>query len=617
MKGIDVSKWNGSNDFNRAKNAGTEFVIIRSNYGYSDSFKNSGYDPYFEENYKGCKNAGLPVGVYCYNYANTISQVETEARRTLSCLSGKSLELPVFCDAEDKEFLSGDNVTDKIIAYLKVIKDAGYKIGVYANKNWFDNHIDLNRIKSELGSVITWIAHYNANLYNNNPNHYKGHYDIWQYGSEGYTMDGISGTGGGIDYVDTNISYIDFNNEYGSSSSTPTQSVENPIIQKMIDWFYARKGKISYSMINRDGPNSYDCSSSVYYALRECGFPKASYPCNTETLHDWLMNNGYERITNNSPWEARRGDIFIWGKRAASLGGAGHTGVFIDHDNIIHTNYSANGISIDNHDRRWVYAGRPYYRVYRLKDLYVNQELEEDYMKEIQERYLITGNYSIDSLPWWCDDKNNIGTTEKYIGYVVTVSRKWGNYWYSRYLNGWVDSRAFESVITTPETTLKIENEGYSIDNLPWYHHESEYFKNESTSGQNIGKEYTMTARTAETGGYIYLHEIAKWVDNRAFNLPEHNAPKLKSEDEIVDEILEGKWGNGEERKSALTNAGYDYNSIQSKINEKLGSNKKSNEQVAQEVVDGKWGNGAERRRKLTEAGYDYNTIQSIVNRLI
>ena len=126
-----------------------------------------------------------------------------------------------------------------------------------------------------------------------------------------------------------------------------------------------------------------------------------------------------------------------------------------------------------------------------------------------------------------------------------------------------------------------------------------------------------MTARTAETGGYIYLHEIAKWVDNRAFNLPEHSAPKLKSEDEIVNEILEGKWGNGEERKSALTEAGYDYDSIQSKINEKLGSNKKSNEQVAQEVVDGKWGNGAERRRKLTEAGYDYNTIQSIVNTLI
>lgn len=42
--------------------------------------------------------------------------------------------------------------------------------------------------------------------------------------------------------------------------------------------------------------------------------------------------------------------------------------------------------------------------------------------------------------------------------------------------------------------------------------------------------------------------------------------------------------------------------------------NKKSNEEIATEVINGMWGNGEERKTKLTQAGYDYNAVQSIVN---
>ena len=44
---------------------------------------------------------------------------------------------------------------------------------------------------------------------------------------------------------------------------------------------------------------------------------------------------------------------------------------------------------------------------------------------------------------------------------------------------------------------------------------------------------------------------------------------------------------------------------------------KKSVEQIAREVIQGKWGNGAERKKKLSAAGYDYNTIQKKVNELL
>lgn len=88
-----------------------------------------------------------------------------------------------------------------------------------------------------------------------------------------------------------------------------------------------------------------------------------------------------------------------------------------------------------------------------------------------------------------------------------------------------------------------------------------------------------------------------------------------KSNDAIAQEVINGKWGNGQERINRLKAAGYDPNAIQSLVNKKLGGGKKSNETIANEVIAGKWGNGADRKNRLTKAGYDYNAIQAIVNR--
>ena len=93
-----------------------------------------------------------------------------------------------------------------------------------------------------------------------------------------------------------------------------------------------------------------------------------------------------------------------------------------------------------------------------------------------------------------------------------------------------------------------------------------------------------------------------------------------KSNEEIAREVIRGDWGNGDERKRRLAEAGYDYSSVQSLVNQILSGNtpqpstKKSNEEIANEVINGNWGNGDERKRRLTEAGYDYSAIQSIVN---
>lgn len=91
--------------------------------------------------------------------------------------------------------------------------------------------------------------------------------------------------------------------------------------------------------------------------------------------------------------------------------------------------------------------------------------------------------------------------------------------------------------------------------------------------------------------------------------------PNKKSNEEIADEVINGDWGNGQERKDKLTSSGYDASAIQEIVNSKLLPKKKTNTQIADEVIKGLWGNGQERKNKLAQAGYDYNAVQKIVNR--
>lgn len=90
----------------------------------------------------------------------------------------------------------------------------------------------------------------------------------------------------------------------------------------------------------------------------------------------------------------------------------------------------------------------------------------------------------------------------------------------------------------------------------------------------------------------------------------------------VAKEVIAGKWGNGSERKNRLTEAGYNYDEVQAAVNKLLKGNstsvaKKSVEEVAREVIAGKWGNGNARKTKLTAAGYNYDEVQAVVNKLL
>lgn len=92
-----------------------------------------------------------------------------------------------------------------------------------------------------------------------------------------------------------------------------------------------------------------------------------------------------------------------------------------------------------------------------------------------------------------------------------------------------------------------------------------------------------------------------------------------KAIQDIANEVIQGGWGNGEERITRLKNAGYDASAVQAEVNRQLKSksNRKSNKIIAREVIQGKWGNGNKRKENLTKAGYNYRNIQEIVNRIM
>lgn len=128
-------------------------------------------------------------------------------------------------------------------------------------------------------------------------------------------------------------------------------------------------GKFSYSMFgSRTGADSTaDCSGFVYRCVQAGGGKGYPFVPSTETLHEYLKQNGFALISENREWNMQAGDIVIWGKKGQSAGAGGHTGICLDGQNWVEcTAYRNLGVTIQNHDARWAMNGGPYFYVYRL-----------------------------------------------------------------------------------------------------------------------------------------------------------------------------------------------------------------------------------------------------------
>lgn len=196
--GIDVSTFNGTIDWNKVAKSGVNFAIIRC--GLRGSTAGALYeDSKFATNIKNATAAGVKVGLYFFTQAVTEAEAVEEASMALTMAEGYKISYPIFIDVESAtngraNGLSKADRTKIINAFCKTISNGGYKAGIYANKTWFTNNMDV----SQLTSYTIWLAQYASA-----PTYTASRYDVWQYSSEG-SLNGISGN------VDLDLSYLGY-----------------------------------------------------------------------------------------------------------------------------------------------------------------------------------------------------------------------------------------------------------------------------------------------------------------------------------------------------------------------------------------------------------------------
>lgn len=168
--GIDISKWQGDFPLAKAvKEDGVEFAIIKC--GGSD--KGVYTDKQFENNYKKCKEIGIPVGAYWYSKALTPEEAVRDAEYCLQLFKGKQFDLPIYIDVEDKNMLKlgKSRLTAIIDNFCRYLEDRKYYVGIYSSTSCFKTCMD--------DKFLSRYAHWTAVWGTKKPD-----CGIWQFGGE-------------------------------------------------------------------------------------------------------------------------------------------------------------------------------------------------------------------------------------------------------------------------------------------------------------------------------------------------------------------------------------------------------------------------------------------------
>ena len=172
--------WTGI-DWEKVKNDGIDFAIIRCGYGQDMESQD---DDYWEANVEACEALGIPYGVYLYSYADTLEKAQSEAQHVLRLLEGHDPAYPVYYDLEDNITLElSDSMKTQVAAtFCNIITDNGYEAGVYSSLYWWNDYLT----DPVFNNWSRWVAQWNPTC------DYQGEYELWQCSSTGQ-VDGIEG----------------------------------------------------------------------------------------------------------------------------------------------------------------------------------------------------------------------------------------------------------------------------------------------------------------------------------------------------------------------------------------------------------------------------------------
>ena len=337
IKGIDVSAHQGKINWDTVANYGMDFAILRI------TEVGNVIDSQFENNFAGCSKHKIPVGVYKYSYASTVSEAQSEARKVVSVLNGRKIQFPVFLDLEHhkQRVLGAESIHNLSEAFREIIVAAGYKFAIYCNLDWY-----MNVICSHLKKYEFWIARYPGNDNGSVQERFRPNVGVgWQYSSKA-KIPGINGN------VDRDVFYKDYK-DTGQKGETTMAKTKEQIIQSVrndaVDFAVriANDNSHGYSQRIRslyeiDNPKSFDCSSlactAFYYAFMKNGLIKqARYlkeNCSYTGNMLKMQNAGFEIVAKNQTAHAKmiKGDI--------ELNSTHHTALAVDNNRIVHARSS-------------------------------------------------------------------------------------------------------------------------------------------------------------------------------------------------------------------------------------------------------------------------------------
>ena len=173
--GIDISRWQGDFDFQKAVAEGVKFAVIKGGGGDDGLY----VDSKFSCNYTNAKKHNIPVGVYWFSRALTTQQAKEEADYLYEhILRGKQFELPIYIDVENKTQLGVGKrlLTDIIKTWCDRLEKKGLWVGIYSSQSYFDQYM----FDAELTKYAHWVACWAPSC--SYPN--KECFGMWQFGGE-------------------------------------------------------------------------------------------------------------------------------------------------------------------------------------------------------------------------------------------------------------------------------------------------------------------------------------------------------------------------------------------------------------------------------------------------
>lgn len=176
-KVVDLSEHNGIFDFNILKENGIEGVILR--LGWIGNKNNHTIDKRLQDYVNQAKRVGLKIGFYIYSYCRSLDALKSGIEWADTILENIGLTTSIFLDLEDSQIddLSKEELTKQAEYFCNYYKLKGYNSGVYANKYWFNNKLNVNKLLD----YKIWLAEWGVDQPTVS---YK--VDIWQYTSDLY-----------------------------------------------------------------------------------------------------------------------------------------------------------------------------------------------------------------------------------------------------------------------------------------------------------------------------------------------------------------------------------------------------------------------------------------------